>query len=291
MTRACLLKSKCNQWWLLVLAILPAPVTACPSAAEVATMVRDWTGLAPLRGLGAQMSMAHGSCARDRFVAALAQTHGPIVGYKAGLTNKALQQRFGYAEPVRGALLQKMLLEDGAQVAARFGARPVYEADLLVEIGDGEIQRATTHLEALRSIARVTAFVELPDLVLAEGEPVTGPIIAAINVGARLGVAGASVRAEATQAFADALADMQVVVTDQTGSELARARGTAILEHPLNAVLWLAQDLARSGVALKRGDVLSLGSFTPPLPPRSGSTITVRYVGLPGTPSVSVTFK
>ena len=48
---------------------------------------------------------------------------------------------------------------------------------------------------------------------------------------------------------------------------------------------------ARSGIRLKRGDVLSLGSFTPLLPPRGGTTIKVRYFGLPGDPEVSVRFK
>jgi 2-keto-4-pentenoate hydratase len=36
--------------------------------------------------------------------------------------------------------------------------------------------------------------------------------------------------------------------------------------------------------------VLSLGSFTPPLAPKAGTTVTVRYEGLPGNPTVSVRF-
>jgi len=56
-------------------------------------------------------------------------------------------------------------------------------------------------------------------------------------------------------------------------------------------VLWLARDLERSRIQLKPGDVLSLGSFTPPLPPRPGLHVTVRYEGLPGNPAVSVRFR
>jgi 2-keto-4-pentenoate hydratase len=37
--------------------------------------------------------------------------------------------------------------------------------------------------------------------------------------------------------------------------------------------------------------VLSLGSFTPPLKPEAGMTVTVRYEGLPGNPAVTVRFK
>jgi 2-keto-4-pentenoate hydratase len=80
-------------------------------------------------------------------------------------------------------------------------------------------------------------------------------------------------------------------VTDGKGQEVASAKGSAILDHPLNAVLWLVQDLARSGVKLKAGDVLSLGSFTAPQRPRPGLAVTVRYLGLPGDPAVSVRFR
>jgi 2-keto-4-pentenoate hydratase len=80
-------------------------------------------------------------------------------------------------------------------------------------------------------------------------------------------------------------------VIERSGRELAAGEGAAILDHPLNAVLWLAQDLERSRIRLKPGDMLSLGSFTTPLTPRPGLAVTVRYEGLPGNPAVSVRFR
>jgi len=56
-------------------------------------------------------------------------------------------------------------------------------------------------------------------------------------------------------------------------------------------VLWLVQDLEKSRVKLKPGDLLSLGSFAPPLPPWPGLAVTVRYEGLPGNPAVTVRFR
>ena len=55
--------------------------------------------------------------------------------------------------------------------------------------------------------------------------------------------------------------------------------------------MWIAQDLDRSGTRLKAGDLLSLGTFLPPQAPKPGTTATVRYLGLAGDPSVSVSFK
>lgn len=270
----------------------PAAVHAvCPSFERVNTILRFQEAKQQVRGLRTDLSMADGECGRRRLIERIEASDNRIVGYKAGLTSRAVQERFGVASPVRGVLFEKMLLKDGANVPADFGARPVYEADLLVVVKDAAIQQAKTHLDALRSISLVVPFIELPDLLVAEGEKLTAPLIVSLNVGARLGVVGKGIPARATPEFAAALAAMHVVVTDQKGIEIASGNGSAILDHPLNAVLWLAQELGKSGIKLKPGDLLSLGSFTAPMNPRPGLSVTVRYMGLPGNPEVSVRFK
>jgi 2-keto-4-pentenoate hydratase len=122
-----------------------------------------------------------------------------------------------------------------------------------------------------------------------------GPAISAINVGARLGVAGKPILVPAVRAdrFAmlDALRDMTVVLADGGGAELGKGKGGDILEHPLNAVVWLAEALAKEGLAMKPGDLISLGSFSPLLPPKAGLKATATYQGLPGAAPVSVQFK
>lgn len=264
---------------------------ACPSRERVNTLLRFMDAKEPVRGLRVDLSMSDGECGRQRLVERLESSDNRIVGYKAGLTSRAVQEGFGVASPVRGVLLEKMLLADGAEVPADFGARPVYEADLMVVVKDSGIHKAKTHLEVLRSLERVVPFIELPDILVAEGEKLSAPLIVSLNVGARLGVVGKGIPAQATPEFVAALAAMRVVVSDQSGKELASGKGAAILDHPLNAVLWLVQDLEKSRITLQPGDRLSLGSFTAPLAPRPGLTVTVRYEGLPGNPAVSVRFK
>jgi 2-keto-4-pentenoate hydratase len=266
-------------------------LAVCPSHERVNTILRFQEAKEPIRGLPVDLSMRDAECGRRRLVEKLEAHENRIVGYKAGLTNAKMQAQFGATGPVRGVLLEKMLLTDGADVQFDFGARPVFEADLLVVVKDAAIHKATTHVEVLRSLSMVVPFIELPDLLVAEGAKLSAPLLVSLNVGARLGVVGKGIPVQATPAFAEALASMRVVVTDRGGNELASGTGTAILDHPLNAVLWLAQDLEKSRIRLKAGDVLSLGSFTAPLTPRPGLIVTVRYEGLPGNPTVSVRFK
>ncbi|MCO5097681.1 MAG: hypothetical protein M9884_09455 [Rhodocyclaceae bacterium] len=266
--------------------VLGACASVPPQSQQLAA---NFQAMQPTSGLSKDMTIEEASRIRDGLVGELSASQGKVVGYKAGLTNPAVQKRFGHNSPVRGVLLEKMLLDDGAEVPVKFGAVPFFEADLVVVVKDEGINQAKTPAEVIKHIASIRPFIELPDLVTAKGEPLSGPIITSINVGARLGVLGKPVAPSPD--MVDALGKMMVVMRDQDGKELAKVPGAAILGHPLNAVVWLAEDLAKSGGKLRAGDILSLGSFTPPNFPKPGMVVTVTYEGLPGNPSVSVRFK
>ena len=267
----------------------PDPPT-CPSQAQIADMARRYVALEPEPNPPESLTMAGALCGRDKLVRALGATHGRVIGYKAGLTNPAVQKRFGYPAPVRGTLLEKMVLADGAEVPARFGQRPVFEADLVVEVGSAAIHDATTPAQVLAALRSVRPFIELADLVVQDPTRLGGTGIALINVGARLGVLGAPVPTNDPR-LADALRDMTVRLLDGSGKELDSGKGSAILDHPLNAVIWLAADLRQAGITLAPGDLLALGSFSRLLPPQPGTQVRAVYEGLPGNPSVSVRFR
>lgn len=267
----------------------PDPPT-CPTGAETAERVQRYVALSQVPNPPASLTMEGAVCGAAKFVAALEPTHGKVVGYKAGLTNPQVQQRFGIGSPLRGTLLEKMLLPDNAEVPARFGARPFLEPDLVVEVKSAAIHDAKTPQEVLAHLSAVVPFIELPDTLVEDPARINAPTLALINVGARLGVLGAKVPVRNDAAFADALRDMTVTTVDGNGKALAQAKGTAILGHPLNAVIWLAAELKKSGITLKPGDLLSLGAFGAG-PVSVGTTVRVTYEGLPGNPSVSVRFK
>lgn len=271
-------------------AFAPAASAACLSDLEAAALVANYMAKTPAANPEG-LSKEDGECTRAKVNQFLRQQIGATrVGYKAGLTNPAVQKRFNTDAPVWGELYAPMLLKNGATVDAKFGARPLFEADMLVRISSANINQAKTPEDVLKSIDQVIPFIELPDLVVMAPPKLNGAAVAAINVGARLGVLGEPMAVQRTAAFSDALRDMVVVVKGD-GAEIDKGKGSDVLEHPLNAVVWLAQDLASQGLTLKKGDLISLGSFSKLLPPKPGLNVEVEYQGLPGNPVVKVGFR
>ena len=254
-------------------------------------MVRNYLARKEVSFGDARVSEEEADWLQDAFVKALQPRLGKHVGYKVGLVTREAQQRFGTDQPVRGQLLERMLLPHNAVVPVDYGVRPVCEADLIVVVKDSGINKAKTGLEALEHLKEAVAFVELADSFLATNAPLDVRKLTAANVGARLGVLGERVRLKSNVETFHSLAAMEVRITDQAGAELGRERGGKILSHPLNAVLWLVEDLARDGKKLKGGDLLSLGSIGV-FSAKAGGTVTVEYRGLPGgSMKVSVRFQ
>jgi 2-keto-4-pentenoate hydratase len=262
---------------------------ACFSDAEAAALVVQFMDKQPVRNPEG-LSLADGECTRTKVNQLLELSLGRPVGYKVALPSTPAQARFNAASPVWGLLYAPMLLPDGAVVDPAYGARPVFEADLLVRVSDARINLARTPMEVLNGIDQVIPFIELSDLAVDLPPRLDAAVMSAINAGARLGVMGRPITVQRNAEFARHLRDMRVVTLGGTVA-LDHGRGTDVLDHPLNAVAWLVQDLAREGRALRKGDLVSLGSFSMLLPPKPGLVVAVRYEGLPGNPVVTVGFR
>ena len=280
----------------LVVVFLLAPVLAVaemPTDENIRAVAESWLAKKPAKGFGVTMSMSEAAVVQTRYTALISKDLGDVVGYKAGLTNPAVQKRFGYDKPMRGTLFAKMILPGPARVPAAFGSRPVYEADMAAVVGDAaKAMAAKSPLQALQALKEIRPFIELPDMVFDPQVKMDGPSLMAANVGARLGVLGDPVSLPGTMESVEKLAAVKIEVIDQNGTVVGGGRGADILNNPLNVVLWIAESLKAEGKTLKNGDLLSLGSFSALLPPSPGSAITVRYTGLAPVPvEVAVTFE
>ena len=229
---------------------------------------------------------------QHEYIQFLCQKLGQPIGYKVGLVTRAAQERLGLTGPLRGVLLKQMLRPNNSSVPVSYAVRPILEVDLMVRIKDGSLNQAKTPAEALEHISEIVGFIELADGLLPADAPTSGPIITALNVGARSGILGQTREVQPTPDFLDAFAKMQLIMRDADGNELSRSNASDIMGHPLNPLLWLVEDLRKHGGKLNPGDLISLGSPAPQITPKAGQSFTLAYEGLPGGPlqtTVSIT--
>jgi 2-keto-4-pentenoate hydratase len=134
---------------------------ACMTDEQVSVLAGHYAAKTPADNIEG-LNDTDGACTRTKFNAILAKQFGKVIGYKAGLTNPAVQKRFNTDKPVWGKLYEGMLLQSGVTLDAAFGARPLYEADLLVRVKSAGINQAKTPLEVLATIDQIIPFIEHP---------------------------------------------------------------------------------------------------------------------------------
>lgn len=228
---------------------------------------------------------------QDKFIEKISLKYGKIIGYKAALTNSKVQKRFNINEPIRGTLLEKMLLPSGAIVNHKFGSIPMVEGDLIVRVKSDQINTAKTPEEILNNLDAIVPFLELPDLVYQPQLKLSVKELIAINAGARLGIMGKPIKLQSSKQWLKRINNIKVIMLDKDNKQIAKGNSEELLGNPLNVVLWMKNSLKSEGKTLKKGDLLSLGSITPMIPVTKGQKIRLQYVGLESKPvEIKVSF-
>ena len=230
-------------------------------------------------------------CHQDKVISLFEQSGRKVIGYKVAASSLKGQQDVGAPGPIPGKLFDGMMLPDGARIKRSSGVFLIYEADMLVRVGNDDIMNARTTMDVLRSLDSVMPFIEVGDAMLGKDVKFTGTLLYAMNAGSRWGVAGEQIEVQANEEFLDALAGLRVTLKGKDSEILTQAKGSAILDHPLNSVLFIVEEARRRGWKVQKGHLLSLGSlgrFQVVKPGREGH---LSYEGLPGGPAtVSVYF-
>lgn len=190
----------------------------------------------------------HGLLAPTRF--------GRRAGYKIGCTTQVMRDFLGVDRPVSGGLFAGTLHGSGARLRIDDYRHLGVEFELAVRMG----QDALGNKFDATSIAR-TVDVYFPALEIVDDRYVqwritdTPTLIADDFFGAGV-VLGAPVDAHAVSDPSQL--DGTGYINDR---EIGRGKGSDVLDHPLNALAWLANSLSQRGRSLRRGEIVLLGSF------------------------------
>lgn len=201
------------------------------------------------------------------------------VGWKVGLTSRAIQQQFQVHEPVFGCLLAEGQLNSGHVFRADELIAPGFENELCIVMG-ADLAPTATPADVAAAVARVHPAFEI---IETRGDLTRQLALAlADNAQQHSFVLGPPVERAALPEL-----DKVTVRVSINGAEVATGESSAVLGHPYNSVAWLAQKLAQFGERVKAGDTIMSGSFTRQFPLNQGDRIEAQFTGI-GAVSASV---
>ncbi|TCT02041.1 2-oxo-hept-4-ene-1,7-dioate hydratase [Aquabacter spiritensis] len=248
----------------------PAQIAAEAACLDKAERTRTQTALISLKHPGATMDDAY--AIQAEWVRMKREAGRRVIGWKIGLTSKAMQSALNIATPDSGVLLDDMAFDDGATVLPDRFIQPRIEAELAFMMKDTLKGPGVTLYDVIDATAYVTPALEILDTRIHRVDAATGKartIIDTIadnaaNAGIVTGARTVSPKDDLRWAGAIVFRNAEV---EETGL------GAGVLNHPARGIAWLANRLALYGGALEAGQIVLAGSFIRPVEARHGDTI------------------
>lgn len=189
---------------------------------------------------------------------------GSVSGYKIGLTNIDLQKAMKADAPLYGMILNQDIVAT-KNISLKEFFSPRIEAELIF------ITKKDISLDAdIDEIIEKTSIapgIELPDSRLQNW-------FANISVSQLIidnAVSGKVVIGEPRRIDKSFKLDDIGVTLFHNDEQIAKGQSSFVLNNPLNAVVWLQQKLASEGKVIKKGTIISSGTFIQPLPLEIGT--------------------
>ena len=200
-----------------------------------------------------------------------------VIGYKIGLTSRAMQRVMKIDTPDYGVLLDDMVFPDGGQITAADFLDPQIEVELAFVLKDRLFGDAVTPEQVMAATDYVIPAFELIAARSYRVHPETGytrnvfDTISDNAANAGIVMGGRKVKPdEIDLRWAGAIVKLNGVI-EQTGL------AAAVLDHPANGICWIAKRFAPHGIALEPGQILLSGSFTAPVKVKAGDKVTAEY--------------
>lgn len=196
-----------------------------------------------------------------------------VVGWKIGLTSKAMQYALNIDIPDSGILFDDMVFENGSTVAKGRFIQPRIEAEIAFvmksPLGGEDVSRE----DVLAATDYVAPSIEILDTRIKRVDPETGKTRKiydtisdnAANAGIVLGDDRHSVDA----------VDLRWVgaIVTRDGEVEETGLGAGVLDDPVESVVWLARRMAQYGQSIEPGQVILSGSFIRPIECPPGARI------------------
>lgn len=232
---------------------------------------RSRVPIAPFTDADPSLGMADGYAVQAELVRLILADGDTIVGYKAGLTSRPMQQMLGVGQPDYGPVLASTLYGDGDDVRADRFIAPKLEAEIVLVLG-ADLRGPGVTVDAARAaVSGAAAALEIVDSRFVDWRIKLADTVADL---ASNGAAVISSRVVPVEDFDVRLVGM---VLTRDGELVDTGAGAAALGDPCAVVAWLANTLALDGVGLRAGHVVMTGALHAAVPMRAGETYRAEF--------------
>jgi 2-keto-4-pentenoate hydratase len=248
------------------------PITALGDALLAAHESRQPIG--PLTSLHPGLSLEQAYAIQQHQVDAWKAAGRTVVGYKVGLTSLAMQKQLGVDQPDFGRLLDDMVLDTSAPVSLERFISPKIEPEISFVLKSDLRGPGLTLENVTDAVDYAVTSLEIIDSRIADWRITLADTIAD-NASSGALVLGSEHIAIDSQDLAATAVTLAV-----NGKLVGEGTGAAVLGHPLNGLLWVANTLGGLGQTLEAGSVVMSGSVTAAVPISPGDTVTASFSGL-----------
>ena len=193
-----------------------------------------------------------------------------IIGWKIGLTSKAMQDALKIDIPDSGILFDDMLFEDGGTVPAGRFIQPRIEAEIAFVMKAPLSGASITRDDVLAATDYVAPSLEILDTRILRADPQSGQTRSIVDTiadnAANAGLVLGRQRHDPTTV------DLRWAGTilSRNGEVEETGLGAGVLNDPVAGIVWLVERLAAYNQSIRAGDVVLSGSFIRPVEARPG---------------------
>jgi 2-keto-4-pentenoate hydratase len=185
-------------------------------------------------------------------------THEGIKGYKISLTNKGLQEIFHTDSPIYGTLMDSTVVDDVIHKKELFD--PLLETEIMFIITEDISPFATVSEIIEKSL--IAPGLEIPDSRINDWFP-------KLSIGELImdnAVTGKIVVGDPIKLNTEINLENISMTLYHNDEKVVSGKSNFVLDNPLNAVEWLNNKLSTQGNALRKGMIISSGTFISPIP-------------------------
>ncbi|NEI69114.1 2-oxo-hepta-3-ene-1,7-dioic acid hydratase [Rhizobium lusitanum] len=250
-------------------------IQAAAESLDQAERTRVQTGLLSLKH--PQMTMDDSYAVQSAWVQKKIAGGRKPIGWKIGLTSKAMQYALNINIPDSGVLFDDMIFEDGATVPADRFIQPRIEAEIAFVMKAPLKGPNVSIFDVLNATDYVTPALEILDTRILRVDPETKKARTIVDtISDNAANAGIVTGGRAVRPDQIDMRWMGAIVSRNAEVE-ETGLGAGVLNQPARGIAWLANRLSQYGDGIEAGQIVLAGSFIRPIEARHGDTINADF--------------